>query len=182
MVGWSQKLTRAAQLINGLGGEKTRWTQVIKDLSVQYINLLGDVLLSSGYIAYLGAVSMAYREPILKDWDIALREREIPCSEEFSLSKILGDPVTIRDWVIAGLPNDSFSIDNAIIMSVARRWPLLIDPQGQANKWIRVNINYFLVISCDSCSCICQEMLHRLVIMSNAFLELFSNLNLKIRQ
>ncbi|XP_073386521.1 uncharacterized protein [Physcomitrium patens] len=131
------KLTRAAQLINGLGGEKTRWTQVIKDLSVQYINLLGDVLLSSGYIAYLGAVSMAYREPILKDWDIALREREIPCSEEFSLSKILGDPVTIRDWVIAGLPNDSFSIDNAIIMSAARRWPLLIDPQGQANKWIR---------------------------------------------
>lgn len=133
-----QKLTRAAQLINGLGGEKIRWTEIIKDLGVQYVNLMGDVLLSSGYIAYLGAVSIAYREATLKDWDTACRGYEIPCSEEFSLAKILGDPVTIRDWVISGLPNDNFSIDNAIIMSVARRWPLLIDPQGQANKWIRV--------------------------------------------
>ena len=106
---------------------------------------MGDVLLSSGYIAYLGAVSIAYRESTLKIWDTACREMEIPCSDEFSLAKILGDPVKIRDWVIAGLPNDNFSIDNAIIMSVARRWPLLIDPQGQANKWIRVNIHCSLL-------------------------------------
>jgi hypothetical protein len=39
--------------------------------------------------------------------------------------------------LVDGLPNDSFSIDNAIVMSKARRWPLIIDPQGQGNKWIR---------------------------------------------
>ena len=50
---------------------------------------------------------------------------------------MLGEPVKIRDWTIDGLPNDSFSIDNGIIVSKARRWPLLIDPQGQANKWIK---------------------------------------------
>ena len=44
---------------------------------------------------------------------------------------VLGEPVKIRDWTIDGLPNDSFSIDNGIMMSKARRWPLLIDPQGQ---------------------------------------------------
>ena len=43
----------------------------------------------------------------------------------------------IRDWNIAGLPSDSFSIDNGIIISNSNRWPLLIDPQGQANKWIK---------------------------------------------
>lgn len=32
---------------------------------------------------------------------------------------------------------DSFSIDNAIIMDGSQRWSLLIDPQGQANKWIK---------------------------------------------
>ena len=37
----------------------------------------------------------------------------------------------------SGLPADDFSIDNAIIASKARRWPLMIDPQGQANKWIK---------------------------------------------
>jgi len=36
-----------------------------------------------------------------------------------------------------GLPSDTFSIENAIIQSKTRRWPLFIDPQGQANKWLR---------------------------------------------
>lgn len=50
---------------------------------------------------------------------------------------MLGDPVTVRDWLLAGLPNDAFSIDNAIMMTNSSRWPLMIDPQGQANKWIK---------------------------------------------
>jgi len=49
----------------------------------------------------------------------------------------LGNAVTIRNWSMFGLPNDAFSIENAIINDKTRRWPLFIDPQGQANKWIR---------------------------------------------
>jgi dynein heavy chain len=50
---------------------------------------------------------------------------------------VLGDPVTIREWLLAGLPNDAFSMDNAIMMTNSSRWPLMIDPQGQANNWIK---------------------------------------------
>lgn len=63
--------------------------------------------------------------------------QDLPHSPKYSLSSVLGEPVTIRSWLLAGLPNDAFSIDNAIIMESGRRWPLLIDPQGQANKWIK---------------------------------------------
>jgi dynein heavy chain len=35
------------------------------------------------------------------------------------------------------LPNDDFSIDNAIILKNSTRWPLMIDPQIQANNWIQ---------------------------------------------
>jgi len=45
--------------------------------------------------------------------------------------------VVIRNWGLFGLPNDSFSVENAIINDKTRRWPLFIDPQGQANKWIK---------------------------------------------
>ena len=132
-----KKLDRAEKLIGGLGGEKTRWTAVAKQLNSDYTNLTGDVLLSSGFIAYLGAFTAKYREKASTKWVTTCQTQEIPCSDKFSLQAVLGQPVTIRDWVIDGLPNDEFSIKNAISMSQARRWPLLIDPQGQANKWIR---------------------------------------------
>lgn len=129
---------RAEKLIGGLGGEKVRWSQVVVDLGKLYIDLTGDVLLASGYVAYLGAVTLSYRETLLDKWTSLCKAFHIPCSPVFKLAAVLGNPVTIRDWVIAGLPNDSFSVDNAIIIASSRRWPLLIDPQGQANKWIKV--------------------------------------------
>uniref|UniRef100_A0A8C3NL73 Dynein axonemal heavy chain 12 n=1 Tax=Geospiza parvula TaxID=87175 RepID=A0A8C3NL73_GEOPR len=133
----AKKLERAEKLIGGLGGEKTRWNQAACDLQVEYDNLTGDILISAGVIAYLGAFTAGFRQDCTKDWSKLCKEKEIPCSENFSLSKNLGDPVKIRAWNIAGLPTDVFSVDNGVIVDNSRRWPLMIDPQGQANKWIK---------------------------------------------
>ncbi|XP_069874841.1 dynein axonemal heavy chain 12 isoform X3 [Dipodomys merriami] len=133
----AKKLERASQLIGGLGGEKTRWSQAAQDLQITYENLTGDVLVSAGVIAYLGAFTSGFRQICTEDWSMMCKDKKIPCSEEFSLSKTLGDPVNIRAWNIAGLPTDTFSVDNGVIVNNARRWPLMIDPQGQANKWIK---------------------------------------------
>ena len=57
--------------------------------------------------------------------------------DNFSLERVLGEPVKIRRWQLSGLPVDSFSIENGIMMYNADKWPLMIDPQGQANRWIK---------------------------------------------
>ena len=132
-----KKLDRATKLIGGLGGEKTRWTEVAKKLGEDYVNLTGDVLLSAGFIAYLGAFTAAYREKAAAQWVVLCKQERIPCSDTFRLVSTLGEPVKIRDWTIDGLPNDAFSVDNGIMISKARRWPLMIDPQGQANRWVK---------------------------------------------
>ncbi|XP_053376707.1 dynein axonemal heavy chain 3-like [Mercenaria mercenaria] len=131
------KIERAEKLISGLGGEKERWTKNVEDLSETYDNIIGDVLLSASVVAYLGPFILAYRQECLKEWYTMCEEKGIPLSEQFSLSGTLGDPVKIRDWQIAGLPVDNFSTDNALIATSANRWPLMIDPQGQANKWVK---------------------------------------------
>ncbi|MEW5313906.1 MAG: hypothetical protein WDW38_005438 [Sanguina aurantia] len=133
----SQRLERAEKLISGLGGEQVRWTEVAGQLGTKYHNLTGDMLISAGVIAYLGAFTMAYREQVVSSWVAACQTSGIPRSARFSLTASLGDAVKIRAWGIAGLPNDSFSIDNGIMVANARRWPLMIDPQGQANKWVK---------------------------------------------
>lgn len=39
-----------------------RWTEVAKQLGVKFTNLIGDVLVSSGVVAYLGAFTAAFRQ------------------------------------------------------------------------------------------------------------------------
>ena len=57
--------------------------------------------------------------------------------EDYSLLKTLGDPLIIQDWILNGLPLDNISIENAIIMQQSLLWPLVIDPQKQAKKFIK---------------------------------------------
>ena len=132
-----KKLIRAGKLISGLGGERTRWTENVQTLGEEFTNVTGDVLVSSAIVAYLGVFSSEYRDDYIAQAVKDVKGKGVPGSATVSLEKVLGNPVQIRDWNIAGLPRDSLSTDNAIIMSKSRRWPLMIDPQGQANKWIR---------------------------------------------
>lgn len=57
----AQKLDRAEKLIGGLGGEKSRWSQTADDLQDLLGNVIGDVLLSAGAIAYLGPYTVDFR-------------------------------------------------------------------------------------------------------------------------
>ncbi|KAM9486846.1 dynein axonemal heavy chain 7-like [Clarias gariepinus] len=149
----SKKLERAEQLTGGLGGEKTRWTETAQSLGELYINLTGDILISAAIVAYLGVFTLSYRQSATEEWIELCKARGIPCSKIVSMKRSLGNPVKIRSWNIAGLPSDSFSIDSAIIISNARRWPLMIDPQGQANKWVKnmeKDNNLFVIKLSDS--------------------------------
>ncbi|ALC43064.1 CG17150 [Drosophila busckii] len=132
-----KKLNRAEKLLGGLGGEKTRWGEAAKNLHESISNIVGDVLLAGGCTAYLGFFTTEYRVNIVNDWNELCLRRHIPCSETFSLATTLGHPMTIRAWSLAGLPADNFSVENGIIVTNSSRYSLLIDPQVQANKWIK---------------------------------------------
>jgi dynein heavy chain len=110
-----KKLVRAEKLIGGLGGEKDRWTEAARQLSARLLNLTGDVLLSSAVISYLGAFTLAFRNQALAEWTKECAALKIPCSPTFSLTTTLGEPIQLRSWSLAGLPNDNFSCDNGII-------------------------------------------------------------------
>jgi len=57
-------------------------------------------------------------------WELVLllQDKKIPCSLDFSFTKTLGEPIKIQAWNIAGLPRDSFSVDNGVIVANSRRW------------------------------------------------------------
>jgi dynein heavy chain len=51
---------------------------------------------------------------------------------------------------MSGLPSDSVSIDNAIMSTRTAMWPLMIDPQQQANTWIKKRDDGLLVLKAAS--------------------------------
>lgn len=133
------KLTRAEQILKGLGGEEVRWTQAAKNLRASYglltgmllsmlvpgtpLNILilikkivGDMLVSAGIIAYLGPFTIIFREPCVKNWVEKCIEMGLQCSDNYRLCNVLGNPVSIQQWNLDGLPVDDFSIESAIII------------------------------------------------------------------
>ncbi len=131
------RLGRAHKLLGGLGGEKGRWTETVGQLNIAYTNLVGDSLLASACIAYLGAFTPDFRRSLVEGMQEELVRLSLPHTPGVNLLGVLADPVQVRSWNLAGLPTDNHSVENGIIMSIARRWPLLIDPQGQANRFIK---------------------------------------------
>ncbi|PRP75973.1 hypothetical protein PROFUN_01689 [Planoprotostelium fungivorum] len=132
-----QKLDRAHKLLFALADEKDRWTNKTGELEIHLGNLVGDAVIAAGAIAYGGAFTPSYRASLLQNWSDQLIHYKLPLSTGASIYSTLGDPVKIRQWNIAGLPTDLHSTENAIIIQHSRRWPLMIDPQGQANKWVK---------------------------------------------
>jgi dynein heavy chain len=131
------KLERAHKLIGGLGGEKARWMDNVKSLTHQLGLLPGDCVVAAGMLSYAGPFTAGVRIQAEQGWLAGLAEQGIECSPGCRMAILLGEPVKIQQWVVCSLPNDTLSIENGIIIDRSRRWPLMIDPQRQANKYIK---------------------------------------------
>ena len=146
----AQRLDRAEKLISGLGGEYKSWSIKSSNLAKDYENVVGDIIVASGVIAYLGIYTSTFRQATIEKWVKYLREDlEISCADPFSLVNTLGDPIQIREWIISKLPKDEFSITNAIIFSQSIKFPLFVDPQVTFCKIIThaMNIQQCIIYS-----------------------------------
>ncbi|KAK7929355.1 hypothetical protein WMY93_005750 [Mugilogobius chulae] len=131
------RLARAGKLTSALGDEQVRWDNSVVQFEQEITNIVGNVFIAAACVAYYGAFTSHYRQLLIDQWIEHCLDLKIPISSSFSLIKILGDPYVIRQWNTEGLPRDTVSTENAILVTQGRRWPLMIDPQDQANRWIR---------------------------------------------
>ena len=131
------KLDRAQKLVVGLKDEKERWSVEIQELSKGGVYLAGDSVIAAGMVAYAGPFTSEYRQELESLWIQELEKEGIQHSANVSMRAFLGNPVIIQQWNIYGLPKDDTSTENGIIISESRRWCLMIDPQTQANKYLK---------------------------------------------
>ncbi|EFC46212.1 axonemal dynein heavy chain [Naegleria gruberi] len=132
-----RRLVAAKKLTVSLKEEYERWTLSVGEFDERIKNIAGDIFLASAFIIYCGPLTAPYRKELLDKWCGYCKDQGIPFSDNYSIDKVIADPIGIRDWGMQGLPMDNYSIQNALIVTKTKRWPLLIDPQEQANNWIK---------------------------------------------
>ena len=120
-----------------LGDEGKRWVIEMAAIEKVLSKTIGNVLLSTCQMNYLGPFSGSYRLSLMSKWMALCDANEIDVSPDYSLVQIISSNIQVREWNISGLPSDQVSIENAIFTMHGERWPLLIDPQFQGNNWLK---------------------------------------------
>ena len=137
-----RKMSAASTLINGLSGEKMRWTMQSKAFKEQLTRLVGDALLSTAFLSYSGPFNQEFRQTLLQTWKGLLKNRNISYTNNIDVVNMLVESIETSEWALQGLPNDELSLQNAAIVTKAQNYPLLIDPQGQGKIWIKTKEQY----------------------------------------
>jgi len=124
-----KKLNLAQRLVGALGSELDRWSQSIVDLGDYLALVIGDVLLASAFVSYVGPFNKKFRDMIIYDNFVDFfKSNNIPMSPVANPLPILTDEATIAGWNTFGLPPDQVSTENGAILTNSERYSLIIDP------------------------------------------------------
>ena len=133
-----RKMTMASQLIGGLAGERVRWTEDRNNFNDLKRRLVGDCAAACAFVSYCGPFNQDFRRYLIEDKCVNdCLTRGVPITAGIDIISFMVDIGTIGDWNMQGLPADPLSIQNGILVTRSSRFPLMVDPQGQALNWIR---------------------------------------------
>ena len=100
-------------------------------------------LLSSAFITFLGYYNESVREKLFKEWINSINSEKFKTNKDnvkplinFSLKE--SDMLKLK---FDGLPTDTLSIENAIIINSSIRTVLIIDPVSKATEWFKKTIS-----------------------------------------
>ncbi|KAH8923510.1 hypothetical protein BT69DRAFT_1319504 [Atractiella rhizophila] len=130
------KVDRSITLLDSLGSEKSRWEGGSRTFEAQMATIPGDALLSAAFLAYAGFFDQQYRENMWASWANHLTDAGIKFKAELSLPEYLSTADDRLGWQAKSLPVDDLCTENAIMLKRFDRYPLIIDPSGQATTFV----------------------------------------------
>ncbi|KIH68600.1 dynein heavy chain [Ancylostoma duodenale] len=120
----------AGTLIDRLGGEFTRWQAQMESLSKEMDNVERCALVTATFVTYLGGCSEHTRTEVLKSF------RQNYNLQDFSPVTFCATETEQLNWKNHGLPADSLSIENTVIMLNSTQTPMVIDPTGRVAAFL----------------------------------------------
>jgi len=136
MINVKKKVDRAGSLIKSLSYESERWASSSEGFQEILKSLVGDGLLLAAFLTYSGFFDFKTRIVLMKKWRSTLDAIGIEYRSDLSVVESLSKAADRLKWTELGLQSDSLSTENGVILSRCVRFPLVIDPSGQAIAFI----------------------------------------------
>jgi dynein heavy chain 1 len=127
-----EKVERYKNLIASLSSEKLRWQQASQDFQSQIATMVGDVLISGGFLAYVGFFDFYYRLMLSSTWKAAMDVEGLRFRQEMSVIEFFSKPSQRLVWKSNRLPDDSLCVEH--ILKRFNRNPLVIDPSLNSQR------------------------------------------------
>ena len=139
-----KKISRAESLLTSLAQEKERWSEALGVYDAARQTLYGDALIAASFLCYSGCFDNSSRSLLLERWvcvleDLHIHVRKLPEEEGegMDITSMLSSPVQQMNWKASGLNTDRQALENAILLERGDRYPLVIDPSGQAESFLK---------------------------------------------
>lgn len=135
MIVVTNKVARAESLLSSLNEEKERWKATSSSFDEQMSTLIGDCLLAASFLTYAGIFDHRSRKTLMEEWSVTLRGLGISFRDHLDLTGYLSTPSQQLTWKSYGLPTDELAIQNCILLERFNRYPMVVDPSGQATAF-----------------------------------------------
>ncbi|ETE61722.1 Cytoplasmic dynein 1 heavy chain 1, partial [Ophiophagus hannah] len=130
------KVNRSTALLKSLSAERERWEKTSETFKNQMSTIAGDCLLSGAFIAYAGYFDQQMRQNLFTTWSHHLQQANIQFRTDIARTEYLSNADERLRWQASSLPADDLCTENAIMLKRFNRYPLIIDPSGQATEFI----------------------------------------------
>jgi len=131
------KVDRSMTLLSSLSSEQERWDAGSKTFDTEMGTIVGDVLISAAFLAYSGFFDQHYRDLMRREWTEHLAEAGVAFKAELALAEFLSTADERLGWQSNTLPADNLCVENAVMLKRYNRYPLIIDPTGQATSFLQ---------------------------------------------
>ncbi|XP_029770277.1 cytoplasmic dynein 1 heavy chain 1-like, partial [Terrapene carolina triunguis] len=130
------RVNRSTALLKNLSAERERWEKTSETFKNQMSTIAGDCLLSGAFIAYAGYFDQQMRQNLFTTWSHHLQQANIQFRTDIARTEYLSNADERLCWQASSLPADDLCTENAIMLKRFNRYPLIIDPSGQATEFI----------------------------------------------
>jgi len=127
-------LQAAQSLLGKLGGEKSRWDEQTRELTLLLSNLATHALLAGAFVTYLPSEPEVVRSAAIQEWTNHMGV------SAFNFTSFMSTESQLLVWKREGMPADDLSMDNGLAIECSHQVPFIIDPSTQATEWIKTHL------------------------------------------